>query len=265
MDTFRAVTPDHRGVVEHYLIDFGDSFGATGLGEKAAIEGWEYLVDWTAVIENLASLGVRIPPYLGVERSAFRSVGLFEAKLFDPELWKPAIPNPAFYQRTRDDLFWAGAILASIQPSQIRAAVKAGHYTEEGADTYVVQTLLERRRKLLELAFDGFLELARPRLRGSQLVLDDLRALGELGHPGAIEFTVSWDRTRHADAVLAHGSVDTDAPEVVVELGPALQAAKRAGIDDDPFLTVRLSRFDTAMRVHLRVVGDRLIPVGIDR
>ncbi|MEO8551753.1 MAG: hypothetical protein ABI678_17370 [Kofleriaceae bacterium] len=265
LDTFREITPDHRGIVEHYLIDFGDSFGATGLGEKAAIEGWEYLVDWTAVALNLASFGMRAPPYLGLERSPFRSVGLFESKRFDPEQWKPALPNPAFYQRTREDLFWAAAIIATIQPSQIRAAVEAGHYTEEGATNYVVETLLERRRKILEFAFEGFLEVTRPRLRANILVLDDLRTLGNLGHPGAITYVVTWDRTRHADSELARGSTDSATPELAIDLTPALEAAKRIGLEDDPYITVRLSRYDTAMQVHLRVAGTRLIVVGIDR
>ncbi|HEY4060050.1 MAG TPA: hypothetical protein VGM39_25720, partial [Kofleriaceae bacterium] len=90
LDMFRPITPDGRGVIEHYLIDFGNSFAATGLGEKVQVEGWEYTLDWAAVFENLFSLGIADPKYLDIQRSKFRAVGLFESKAFDPDQWKPA-------------------------------------------------------------------------------------------------------------------------------------------------------------------------------
>ncbi|MFT3694710.1 MAG: hypothetical protein QM831_16290 [Kofleriaceae bacterium] len=260
MDSFREVTPDHRGVVEHYLIDFGDSFGATGLGEKAAIEGWEYLVDWTAIIKNLSSFGVRYPPYLHVERSAFRSVGLFESKEFQPKHWRPAVPNPAFDQRTKDDLFWAASIVAAIQPSQIRAAVESGQYSEEGAANYVAATLIERRRKLLEYAFRGYLELARPRIDGSTLVLDDLRAMGQLTAFGPIEYDVAWDGP---GTVLARG-LATPSPDDMTMRIP-LATIARPSLASDPFVTVTLRAASGDLQIHLRVHGNRLIPIGSDR
>ncbi len=265
LDMFRPLTADGRGIVEHYLIDFGDSFGATGLGEKAAIEGWEYLVDWTTLFANLGSIGLRYPPYESVERSPFRAVGLFESKLFDPDQWRPGLPNPAFDQRTRADLFWAGSLIACIQPEHIRAAIQAGHYSETGAPEAIATILLERRTKILEYAFEGFLELDRPRVEGTTLHLDDLRALGGLPALDRVRYTVRWDRTRHTDPVLARGEVINDKTEVTVDLAPALAEAKRAGIADDPFLTVELTRSTGSLEVHLRVVGDRLVPIGIDR
>ena len=265
LDMFRPVTADGRGVVEHYLIDFGDAFGATGLGEKAATEGWEFLVDWTTVIANLGSLGVRYPPYLGVERSPYRAVGLFESKRFDPELWRSALPNPAFDLRTREDLFWAASILACIQPGHIRAAVRAGHYSESGAAEFVVQTLLERRAKLLEYAFSGFLELDRPRMEGAVLRLEDLRVLGGLSAIDQTDYVVQWDRTRRFDRVVATGHVGSAGAVVAIDLAPALAMAKREGLEDDPFLTVELKRSTGRLAIHLRVVGDRLIPIGVDR
>jgi hypothetical protein len=265
LDMFRPITADGRGLVEHYLIDFGDSFGATGLGEKAAIEGWEFLVDWTTIVANLGSLGVRYPPYLGVDRSPFRAVGLFESKRFDPEQWRTAIPNPAFDQRTREDLFWAASILACIQPGHIRSAVQAGHYSEPGAAAFVVQTLLERRTKVLEYAFEGFVELDRPRVTGSTLRLDDLRVLGGLPPIDQIDYVVRWDRTRGFDRELASGNVHAAGATIAIDLGPALAAAKRQGLDEDPFLTVHLARSSGHLDVHLRVVGNRMIPIGVDR
>jgi hypothetical protein len=266
LDMFRPIAGDGRGLVEHYQIDFGDAFGSTGLGEKAAAEGWEYLVDWPEVFGNLISFGLRYPSYRAVKRSELRSVGLFEATVFNPSEWKPEYPNPAFDQRTQGDLMWAASILARIQPDHIRAAVTAGNYHETGAADRITEVLLARRAKLLRFAFAGLLELDRPRVTGTRLRLDDLRALGGLPQTGSISYVVRWDRTRRVDPVLVHGTIVPGRNlEVEIELAEAIAEARKAGLEDDPFLTVALSRHGTKLEVHLRVAGDRLIPVGIER
>ncbi|MEO8701820.1 MAG: hypothetical protein ABI867_17380 [Kofleriaceae bacterium] len=264
LDMFVPLAPDGSGIVEHYLIDFGDSFGATGLGEKALKEGWEYLLDWPVVITNLFGFGLRTPDYEHAKRSPLRSVGLFESKVFDPTSWKPGLPNPAFDQRTSADLFWAASILARIQAEHVRAAVGAGSYKEEGAAEYVVATLLERRQKLLEYGFGTFLELDRPRGAGLTLRLDDLRVLGGLTHQGEIQYVVRWNRTRAFDVELASGSVPANTPELSIDLTQAI-AARRGDFGDDPFITVLLKRHGRQLEVHLRVSADRVIPVAVER
>jgi hypothetical protein len=265
LDMFRPTEPDGRGIIEHYLIDFGDSFGSTGLGEKATIEGWEYLIDWPAIFSNLVSLGIRYPVYEKAKRSSIREVGLFEAKRFDPDDWRPSLPNPAFSMRTPNDLFWAASILARIQPDHIRAAVAAGHYKEEGAAGYIVDTLLARRTKLLLYAFASFLELDRPRGDGFTLRLDDLRVLGGLPQGGDIDYVVRWDRTRRGDPVLQRGSIIANTPELVLDLSPAI-TARRGDLAGEPFVTVEFSRYGSAkLEVHLRVEGNRVIPIAVNR
>ncbi len=264
LDMFVPTEPDGRGIIEHYLIDFGDSFGSTGLGEKAAVEGWEYLIDWPTIFTNLLSLGIRYPVYERARRSSIREVGLFEAKRFEPDDWKPTLPNPAFSMRTPDDVFWAGSILARIQPDHVRAAVAAGHYKEEGASAYVVETLLARRNKLLQYAFINYLELDRPRGDGLELRLDDLRVLGGLPQSGDIDYVVRWDRTRASDPVLLRGTVEANQPELVIDLAPAV--AGRTDLGGEPFITVELSRHGgTKLDVHLRLEGGRVIPIAVDR
>ncbi len=267
LDVFRP-TKGRRGVVDHYLIDFGDSFGATGLGEKVAVEGWTNLFDYNEVLKNFFTFGTRIPPYVSMVRSPYRSVGLFEATKFDPEAWTPAQPNWAFDQRTDADVFWAASILARIQPEHIRAAVSAGSYTEPGARDTIVKVLLERREKLLVYGMRGFLELDRPRIEGDRLRLDDLRALGGLKPLGTIKYRVYWNRTRAFDRDIARGvlapAVDA---EVELDLADIVAKARRtSGFTDDAFLTVELTRFGGArLDVHLRITNDRIVAVGVDR
>lgn len=284
LDVWRPVSDDGRGIVRHYLLDFGNSLGATGTREKTAGEGYQYVVDWGQMLSNLFSFGLRYPPRFA--RSPYRSVGLFEAKLFNPEDWSPEFRNPAFDEATRDDTFWACSVLARIQPDHVRAAVTAGRYHEDGATTYVIETLLERRRKLLNYGFAGYLELDQPRVRASLLLLDDLRALAGLPSLGPIQWRVRWNHTRGSDRDLATGTLTPSTPatptatssgelpeataaiitELEIDLASALAAAKQLdGFSDDPFLTVVLERHGVDVAVHLRVAGDRIIPVALER
>lgn len=264
LDMFRPTQPDGRGIIEHYLIDFGDAFGSTGLGEKAAMEGWQHLLDWRSTFLNLFSFGLRTPSWRRAERSPIRAVGLFEAKIFNPARWRPELPNPAFEHRTPEDIFWAASILARIQPMHIKAAVEAGNYTEQGAAAYVVETLLGRRKKLLEFAFRGFLELDRPRATGTTLQLDDLRNLGELSNAGAIHYTIRWNRTRAGDRQLEEGNIATDGPMISIDLSSVLEN-NAAALADDPFLSIELTRAHKNMTVHLRVAKGHVVPVAVER
>lgn len=264
LDMFRPTRPDGRGIIEHYLIDFGDAFGSTGLGEKAAMEGWQHLLDWRSTFLNLFTLGLRTPAWRRAERSPIRAVGLFEAKVFDPASWRPELPNPAFEQRTPEDTFWAASILARIQPLHIRAAVQAGAYTERGAADYIVETLLARREKLLEYGFRGFVELDRPRATGTTLQLDNLRALGNLPAAGPFRYTIRWNRTRAGDRVLEQGNLATEGMLISIDLSSVLEKHGDA-LADDPFLSIELARNGRRLTVHLRVVKRQIIPIAVER
>lgn len=265
LDMFVPVSPDGRGIVEHYLIDFGDSFGSSGEGEKAAIEGYQYLVDWVSMFTNVVSLGFRYPSVGKVKRSPARAIGLFESEAFEPEDWKAELPNPAFDQRTHDDVFWAASILARIQPDHIRAAVAAGHYTEDAAVGAAATILLARRAKLLEMGLANRVAADRPRATGMMLKLDDLRALGGLGS-GPFKYVVRWSRTLRSDPVLARGEVTAVEGELAIDLATAIVAARRHdSFADDPFVTVELQQYGRAMEVQLRVSGDRVTPIAVER
>ncbi|MBA3501858.1 MAG: hypothetical protein H0T65_15940 [Deltaproteobacteria bacterium] len=265
LDMFRPIAPDGRGIIEHYLIDFGDAFGSSGLGEKPAVSGFQYLIDWTSILGNLFSFGLRYPEHGKAKRSPVRAIGLFEAEIFEAEDWRPELPNPAFDQRTTHDVFWAASILARIQPDHVRAAVAAGHYREDAAIGAVVDVLLARRTKLLEFAFANHIAIDRPRTEGTVLRLDDLRALGGLTS-SPVSYAVRWSRTLRTDPTLARGQVTETGGELVIDLAPALaEARRRSGFAGDPYLTVVLTVFSRSIDVQLRVSGERLIPIAVER
>ncbi|HEY5934786.1 MAG TPA: hypothetical protein VIU61_09130, partial [Kofleriaceae bacterium] len=112
------------------------------------------------------------------------------------------------------------------------------------------------------------------------------RALGGLSPLGALDYTVRWNQTRAGDTPLASGTVAPPPPpppatagtepapatiasrtELHVELADVVRWTQRTPeFAADPFLTVELSRHGSMrVAIHLRVVGDRLVPVGLQR
>jgi hypothetical protein len=263
LDVHQRVTGDGRGFIRHYLIDFGDAFGAAGTREKVASEGHLYLVDWIDLAANLITAGLRYPRWLAVRRSRYRSVGLFESRVFEPGGWKPQLPNPAFSEATRSDIFWAASILARIGERHISAAVAAGRYREPGAADYVIRTLMARRAKILRWALLDQLAVDRPRVEGGELAVDDLWKLAGRD-AGALRWEARWNRSGRGDAALATGITRTGR----IELAPIRAAARgHRGFPGDPFVTVRLSRLrgGPSIDVHLHIAGDRVVVAGLDR
>lgn len=272
LDTFLPVARDAPlGHVRHHLLDFGDSLGATGSHEKYVSEGYDETLDWREIGKNLFAFGLRYPYWVRVKRSPYRSVGVFEAKVFDPARWRPRYPNPAFLEATPSDTFWAASILARFDKAHILAAVTAAGYTEAGAADYVYRALRKRRDKLLRHAFGAMLALEDPRVVDRyEVTLTDLEVMAGMRTPtDGYRWSVRWNRTRARDRALAEG----DASQPSVDLRAAVAEARRIGGNDlarDPYLTLSVWRPRGAsdgprVDVHLRIAGDRLIPVGIDR
>jgi hypothetical protein len=75
-------------------------------------------------------------------------IGRFEAKRFVPEEWRPRVPNPAYVRSRPDDTFWAARKLMAMSDDLIRAAVKAGKYSDPRAEQFLGDALIERREKI---------------------------------------------------------------------------------------------------------------------
>ena len=270
IDTFIVDPADpRRGHVRHYLIDFGDSLGAAGVREKHIGEGYEYLVDWPAIGVRIAALGLRSPYWARMYRSPFRSAGVFEADVFEPDRWKPVYANPAFIEATRRDELWAAGLLARFTPGLIVAAVATAEYTEPGAASYVAGVLIRRRGKLLRWVFDRMAPLDNPRVRdGWTVEMTDLEALaGSETRSARIDWSARWNRTRGFDRELARGAGATASANLTAALVD-LRKTDGAAFADDPFVTVRFtprSPDRPAVEVQLRAHAGGLVPVGLDR
>jgi hypothetical protein len=85
------------------------------------------------------------------------------------------VPNPAYVRSRPDDTYWAARKLMGISDDLIRAAVKAGQYSDPRAEDFLAGALIERRDKIgrawltnvnpiadVALADDGVLSFRNP-------------------------------------------------------------------------------------------------------
>ena len=137
------------GYVRHYIIDIGDAFGSVwfidGISERL---GHAYYLDIPYLSEDFITLGAVTRPW----EKARRTGGIFnyfQADDFDPELWRPGYPNPAFGKMTEGDGAWMARILARFTDPMVDALVKVGDYSDPIDVAYLQKTLKGRRDKIL--------------------------------------------------------------------------------------------------------------------
>ena len=271
LDTFIEVDRRRRlGYVRHHLIDFGNSLGASGERDKYVGEGYEGEFDWAAMGRRIFGFGLRYDDWLGLRRTPYPSVAIFESEMFEPERWRPSYPNPAFDEATARDTFWAAAILARLDRAAVEAAVAGARYSDPRAARLITDVLMARRAKLLRHAFAGFLPLVDPDVRGYRVDMTDLEVkTGTSREAPRYRFAVRWNRSGRGDRELESGDRATPSIDLAGALR-RIQEREPGAFADDPFLTLtwrRLRGGEPGPRVdlHLRVVGDHLVPVALWR
>ena len=151
MDAYQGT--EGNGYVKHYLIDFGSALGSASIRPQDRQSGNEYVIEWGPIFRSALSFGLLDRPWRFVKYPEYPSVGRFESKYFQPADWKPKYPNPAFDRMLREDAFWATRIVMRFTDEMIRTLVKTGQYENPGAEDYLVQTLIERRDKVISYYF----------------------------------------------------------------------------------------------------------------
>ncbi|HYM82103.1 MAG TPA: hypothetical protein VEY91_11935 [Candidatus Limnocylindria bacterium] len=143
------VTENGRSFVRHHLIDFGSILGSSAIGPRSYVTGTEYYVDFNVIGQQAATIGLRPFDWERVVDPKIASIGFVEGRVFDPAGWRPDYANPAFDERTERDIRWGAKIVAGFTDEHIRAAVKAGSYSDLRASEYLTQVLIQRRDKLV--------------------------------------------------------------------------------------------------------------------
>jgi hypothetical protein len=141
------VTENGRSFVRHNLIDFGSSLGSAGVAPADYWEGFEYLLQPASVGKQIAGFGFALPKWRTMPFYEARSIGRLpkDNTGFDPELWKPRVPNQAFLHARADDKFWAARKLMALTTAMLRAAVRSGEFGDPASEEFLVRALAERR------------------------------------------------------------------------------------------------------------------------
>jgi hypothetical protein len=141
------VTEGGRSYVRHHLIDFGSSLGSGGVGPADYSAGEEYLVEPGQAAQQIIGFGFRSAKWHRAAYYEAPSLGRLpkDNAGFNPDQWKPRIPNQAFLHARADDKFWAARKLSALTTDMLRVAVRSGEFGDPKAEDFLVQFLVQRR------------------------------------------------------------------------------------------------------------------------
>jgi hypothetical protein len=141
------VTENGRSFVRHHLIDFGSALGSGGVAPADYWAGEEGLLDTSLIGRQIIGFGFARRPWHTAAFYESPSIGRLRAENsdFNPDLWKPRVPNQAFLHARSDDRFWAARKLAALSTGMLRAAVRAGEFGDSEAEAFLVRALAQRR------------------------------------------------------------------------------------------------------------------------
>jgi hypothetical protein len=164
-----------RGYVKHYLVDFGESLGGHGTGKGILWDGYSRWFSYDEMFRRLVTFGFDVEDWESIQYTQWPSVGSFEAEIFKPENWKTASPYEPIIRMQPYDCYWAAKIVGAVTEDHFRVLVEAAQYPSSDAAEYVVNTLMERRRKVLAHYLDQVSPIDAVGYRGGALHLEDVR------------------------------------------------------------------------------------------
>ena len=207
--------------VKWYMLDFGESLGVgvrtTGMHRL----GYRKAYSLSSYAKALMTFGLVVEPWeRDIEYPRLRGLGHFESAQFDPARWVANHQWTPFAVADRFDEFWAAEILMRFTRAHLEAAVAAGAYSDPRTAKYVVNTLVERQRKIGRYAFSRVAPLTRFEAReqsgGVEMCFDDLWLLHRYGTPGSTAYrarsfdhggralhAVDWRRAANARTCIA--------------------------------------------------------------
>lgn len=261
------VKDGERQYIRHYLLDFGSTLGSGSVVPREYFEGYEPVVEpYGEVGKRLIALGFRIP--------AWRTLPFYEAPAigripldhehWDPELWTPRFPNPAFRRAREDDEFWAARKLQGITDEMIAAAIAEGKFGDAEAEAKLASFLKDRRQAILRRYLPAINPVVDPALDASGTLSFANAAVdaGVAAAPG--EYLVTWSAFDNATGATRElgqtkGATRQGAPAgLSVPEGGYLQVAISAGAGGQP-------SWNRPMHAFFRRTGSGWVLVGLER
>jgi hypothetical protein len=168
------------GYVRHYYIDFGDCLGS--LWEQEGISrrlGHAYYLDIPYLLEDALTLGLVNRPWQFQRYGPTGPVlGYYDVERFEPDLWRPGYPNPAFGRAGERDNAWMARIIARFTEEHLLAALQPARIQDPLTRREMIRILKGRRAKILKRWFKYLSPLSLPETQpvegGSRLCLNDL-------------------------------------------------------------------------------------------
>jgi len=257
LDVYVGDSP--QGFIRHYLIDFGSTLGSGSVKPQTKRAGNEYMLEWSPIFKAAATFGIWDRKWRSIEYPYFPQIGRFEAKHFHPQHWKPEYPNPAFERMLPADALWATRIVMQFTDEMIREIVEVGELEHRAAETYLVETLIRRRDKIIQYYLSKTNPLIDFRLDSGRLQFSNAGIKEGLARRASYRYQWhAFDNEQESSSPLSGVEV-TERPVVKV---PEY---------DGPFLMVQIetlnesySAWQEPIRVFLRRSGSWEI-VGIER
>ncbi|MDP8248317.1 MAG: hypothetical protein P9M00_09290 [Candidatus Tritonobacter lacicola] len=142
------------GLHRYYVDNFDSSLGSAGMRPKLPKDGWEHSFDLGVIASTpmrllLKPFGLWRERYNRGAKPLDSAVGLFDGNV-DPARFEAEYPNMAWRYMTTEDALWAVNLISRFTPGQVGAIVDLAVYSDPDDAEYVKETLLRRRKKIME-------------------------------------------------------------------------------------------------------------------
>ena len=275
LNTFDAYVEDEgRRYVRHYLLDFGATLGSGSTHSKRPRAGYEYYVEGDKILKGIFTFGLWARDWTQAEYPDYPSVGRYEAEFFEPWLWKPKYPNPAFDRMDAADAFWAARIVSGFTNEMIRATVATAKISDPETAAYLTDVLITRRDKVVQYWIRRTnpldrVEVQRDANPGWTLSFDNAAIRVGAAAPGA-SYRVRWSaldnlsgQERPTDEAVELDEARTTVPDAA--WGPADDVGDRYAVAAIATLHSEFSHWEQPVVVTLRDRAGDVSVVGIER
>jgi hypothetical protein len=232
------VTEDGHSYVRHNLIDFGSALGSGGIGPAEYSAGREYLVEPKMAGKQLVGFGLAPSAWHTEAFYESRAIGRLPADNsgFNPESWRPRVPNQAFLHARADDKFWAARKLVAMRTELIAAAVRSGEFGDPQSETFLVRALAQRRDAIAKAYLTAVNPIADPIIAGGVLTFANVAVDADVARAPQAYHAVwsTFDNATHATRRIA----DTSSRTTSMGLPQGLPTA------DGAFIQVAMSATD---------------------
>jgi hypothetical protein len=260
------VTDNGRSYIRHHLIDFGSALGSGGIAPADFSAGREYLVEPGLAGKQILAFGLVPADWRTEPFYESRSIGRLplDNTRFNPDEWKPRVPNQAFLHARADDKFWAAEKLAAMRTELIAAAVRAGDFGDPKAEAFLVRALAERRDAILRAYLTGVNPIANVAIADGALTFSNAAVDADVARAprGYRAVWSTFDNATHATRKIAETSSLTSSLDMPSGL-PAVNGA---------FIQVAVSAIDAThpawtipAHAYFRLRGGAWRLVGFER